>query len=181
MAPILTFCRRFRGDQRSFGIHACVLLWMAIGMFASCHPPQSKENQTVQSAHLSAKDALLAEQFPMREDLQAQQELLYKHSNPAKKVIVPDRKHLEGNFAHGAIELIFDEIDGEPNYLYAHLEASNPEQKLAFIIYEIPNAQLDKLVPGQKYRVHWIETVVNTEPFDDDRYREFLTYRIDKL
>jgi hypothetical protein len=153
-----------------------------MGVCASCHPHPSKKHQTVQTARLSAEDSLLGAKFPLPEHLHAQKELLLKHFKPAKKVIVPDGEYLEGNFGSGAIELIFDEIDGEPFYFYGHLEEPNPQTPLEFIVYkDIPNPLLDKLVPGQKYRVHWIETVVNMEPFDDDCYRYFLVYRIDGM
>jgi hypothetical protein len=152
-----------------------------MGAFASCHPPQSKKHQTDQTATLSTEDSLLGTRFPLPEHLLAQKELLLKHSRSVKGVIVPDGEYLEGNFGSGAMELIFDEIDGEPFYFYGHLEDPNPQLPLQFIVHkDIPNARLDKLVPGQKYRVHWIETVVSMKPFDDDRYRYFVVYRIDE-
>ncbi len=167
-----------RGHARAFGY---LFLFLAMGMFASCHPPQNKKNQTVQATQLSKEDSLLGEQFPLAEYFLAEKELLYEFSKPAKGIVAPDGKAFIGKFSSGTIALILDEIDGEPNNFYGHLEEPNSQKPLEFIIYGIPTEQLDKLVAGQKYRVHWMETVVNTEPFDDDRYRQFLTYRIDEL
>ncbi len=177
MVRILPALIRFRGQPRAFG-YFCLILMM--GVVAACHPPNSKKSQAAQSAHLSTKDSLLGAQFPLPEHLVAQKDLLYKLSKPAKGVIVPNGESLEGNFGSGTIELIFDEIDGEPFFFYGHLEAPNPQAPMEFIVYQdIPNKLLDKLVPGQKYHVHWIETVVDMEPFDDDRYRYFFAYRIE--
>ena len=178
MIQIVYASGRIRGHARAFGY---LLLFLAMGMFASCHPPQNKKNQTVQATQLSKEDSLLGAQFPLDEYFQAQRDLLYQFSKPAKGIVAPDGKAFEGKFSSGTIVLILDEIDGEPNNFYGHLEEPNPQKPLEFIIYGIRTEQLDKLVPGQKYRVYWMETVVNTEPFDDDRYREFLTYRIDEL
>jgi hypothetical protein len=178
MASIFYFYRRLSGHPRALGY---LFLLLAMGAFASCRPPLFKTKLAVQAATLSPEDSLLGTQFPLREDLQAQKELLLKYSKPTERVMVPDGEHHQGSFNHGAIELILDEIDGEPNYFYGHLEDDQPQQTMAFIIYGIASKQLDKLVPGQKYRLDWIETVVNTEPFDDDRYRDFLTYRICQL
>ena len=165
-------------------LHFCgcnfLIFLLGMGIFVSCHPPQSNKDRTVQSAHLSTQDSLLGEQFPFDDYYQVQKELLLKYSKPPKRPVVPDGKHYEGNFSNGVVELIFDEIRGEPNYFHGHLEEPDVEQQLEFIIFDIPNAKLDKLVSGQKYRVYWIETVVNTAPFDDDRYRDFLMYRIDE-
>ncbi len=165
----------FRGIPRAL---AHILVFLIVGVFASCHPRPFKTNLANPVNALSEKDSLLGIQFPVLEHLQVQKELLLKHSKPAKKVIVPDSVHWEGNFNSGVIELVLEEIDGEPGNFFGHLEES-PEEQLSFIIFGIPNKQLDKLVPGEKYQVHWIETVVNTQPFDDDRYRDFLTWRIE--
>jgi hypothetical protein len=146
-----------------------------MGVFASCHPLHSQKNRTA----LSAEDSLLAQQYPLPEHLLAQKDLLLKLSKRAKG-ITPDGKHFEGNFNSGAIELVLDEIDGEPSYFFGHLEEADPQGQLEFIVYGISNEKLDQLVPGKKYRVHWMETVVNLQPYDDDRYRYFMAYRIDE-
>jgi hypothetical protein len=166
---------RFRGIPR---VNAYLLVFLVAGLFTSCQPRYFTTKLANPVNALSEKDSLLSTQFPVLEHLQVQKELLLKHSRPAKKVIVPDSAHLEGNFNSGVIELVLEEIDGEPGNFFGHL-AMSPDERLSFIIFGIPNKQLDKLVPGQKYQVHWIETVVNTQPFDDDRYRDFLTWRIE--
>lgn len=172
MAPTLHVHGLLGDHRRAFGY---LFLFLVMGVFASCHPPQSKKQQT-----LSSEDSLLGIQFPLPEHLQEQKALLLKHSKPAKGVIVPDGEYLEGNFNSGAVELILDEIDGEPSYFYGHLEEDSPDVQMVLVIYGVSDKVLDGLVPGQKYRVHWIETVVFMKPFDDDRYRYFLTYRIDE-
>jgi hypothetical protein len=174
MASILHACRRLSGHFRAIGY---LFLLVAMGGFAACHPP----HKTKQAATLSPQDSLLGAQYPLREEFQAQKDLLYKLSKPAERVIVPDGEYLAGNFASGVIELIFDEIDGEPFYFFGHLPEANSGELLEFIVYmDIPDKLLNRLVPGQPYRVFWIETVVSMVPFDEDRYRNFVVYRIEE-
>ncbi|MBK9448525.1 MAG: hypothetical protein IPN95_03760 [Bacteroidetes bacterium] len=178
MFQILFACGSLRGQLRGFGYF---FLLLAMGFFASCHPSPSKKHQTVQAAQLSREDSLLGQQFPLPETFLVQKELLYKLSKPSKGVIVPDGVELAGNFGSGSIELIFEEIDGEPFNFYGHLEEPHPQEQMMFLVERhIPNELLDKLVPGQKYRIHWIETVASMVPFDEDRYRYFVVYRIEE-
>ena len=167
---------RHHGHSRA---SAYLFIFLAMGVFASCHPRPFKTQRANITDTLSTADSLLSEKYPLPAHLQAQKELLLKYSQPAKKVLVPDRKAFEGDFNQGTIELILDEIDGEPMNFYGHRAGTDPPVRMQFIIYGVPNVKLDHLVAGQKYRVHWIETVVNTEPFDDDRYREFLVYGVE--
>ncbi len=181
MVQISKFIGFQRRHLKGFGSLPFLLFLLAMVVFTACHPPHFKKNQRGEIVTISAEDSLLGVQFPLLEHLIVQKDLLLQHSKPAKRVIVPDGKAMEGNFGSGVVELVFDEINGEPNNFFGHLEEGNSPEPIEFIIYGIPNKQLDRLVPGQKYRVHWIETVVNTEPFDDDRYRDHLTYRIEGI
>ncbi|MFN8393129.1 MAG: hypothetical protein U0176_00480 [Bacteroidia bacterium] len=122
---------------------------------------------------------MLSLEFPLPDYFDAEKDLLLKHSQPAEKVLVPDGKAMEGHFNSGIISLVFDEIDGEPQHLDGHLEGGNPDDRVSLLIYGIPDRQLDRLVPGKIYRAHWIETVTNTQPFDDDRYRRFVVFRVE--
>ncbi|MBL0019543.1 MAG: hypothetical protein IPP17_24695 [Bacteroidetes bacterium] len=169
--------RHFQG----LGLRYCLLFLMAMGAFASCHRPHTKRNHLGAGTPLSPDDSLLGVQFPMRDYFQDQKDLLLKHSKPTKRVIVADGEILAGIFNSGAIDLILDEIASEPQYFHGHLEADSPEVQLALMVYHIPNKELDRLVAGQKYRVHWVETVVNMQPLDDDRFRRFVAYRIEEL
>ena len=167
----------FFGQFRRFGF---LFLVLTLGMFAACHPPHSKKKQQDQGPTTSLEDSL-GKEFPVLEHLVVQKELLHKHSKPTKEKVVPRQEDFIGKFNSGVIELILDEIDGEPSYFYGHLEKDSPDVQLVFVIYGSSNEQLDKLVNGQKYRLHWIETVVNLELFGDDRYRHFVAYKIDAL
>lgn len=155
----------------------CLLL-LALLACTACRP-HGIRYQREQPA-LSVADSALATQFPLPDHLTAQREFLLAHSQPLDRVIVPDGEDLAGIFSSGVIELVFDEIDGEPSYLYGHVggKGEDVEQALEFVIYGIPDRKLDRLVPGQPCRVHWVETVVDMQPFDDDRYRYFLVFGV---
>jgi hypothetical protein len=170
-----------QGHFQGLGLRYCLLFLMAIGAFATCHQPLTQKNRLRTGTSLSPEDSLLGVEFPMRDDFQDQKALLLKHSKPTKRVIVADGEILAGIFNSGAIDLILDEIASEPQYFHGHLEADSPEVQLALMVYRIPNKELDRLVAGQKYRVHWIETVVNMQPLDDDRFRRFVVYRIEEI
>ena len=129
---------------------------------------------------LSGDEARLDSLFPLPEHLQRQKELLLKHSETATEKLDPDGEYLEGKFNSGAIDLVLDEIDGEPSYFYGRLPESDTPGEMEFIAYGISLDELDALVPGEKYQIQWMETVVDMKPFDDDRYRYFIAYHISR-
>lgn len=164
--------------RRRFFVPAIILLAILTGLVTSCHPTYSKRIRNIHAAD-TTQNAALAADYPLPEYFEGIQHILLRHSQPTTKVLIPDGEHQQGIFSHGKIDLVLEEIDGEPGYYHGHPPGTNPDSTVSLIIYGIPNKELDKLVEGNTYTVHWIETVVNTQPFDDDLYRQFLTYRIE--
>lgn len=162
----------------NFLVTGSLLVILTVCLFAACRPYRMQP--APHTVHLSPADSLLAGQFPLPGHLIAQKELLLKYSKPTQRVLKPDGELQEGHFNSGAIDLIFDKVRGEPGYLIGHLQES-PNEELSFVIFGIPDKQLDRLVPGQHCLVRWIETVVFTKYFDDDRYRLFLTYKVEGI
>ncbi len=116
-----------------------LLLLALAGTCTACHPRLVKYDAATQAGVLSPADSLLGEQFPLPDHLVTQQALLRQHSQPARRVIRPDGKALAGNFNCGVIDLVFDEIDGEPSYLYGHLDGAPADERLEFVVYGIPD------------------------------------------
>jgi len=87
-----------------------------------------------------------------------------------------------GRFDCGIIELTVTNIGGDHGYyLYGVIDEKNEEYtELSFLVNgEISDEELDRIKYGNKYKIHWIETIVNLEPFEEGYKRLFVVYKIE--
>lgn len=116
--------------------------------------------------------------YPLLPHLAGQQVILRKYSQKGTDhQFVPDGKYTNGNFDQGVIDLIINNIDGEPRYIYGQLEAGGDE--LEFLVYGMKAEQVDQYKEGQTYRIYWAETICYMEPFDEGYQRCYIVYRVE--
>lgn len=119
--------------------------------------------------------------YPLLSHLASQQMMIRKHSQKdTDHQFVPDGKFTYGNFEQGAIDVIFNSIDGEPWHFYGYYgQVGNEEDKLEFIVYGMTAEKVDQYKKGYTYRIYWAETIYFMEPFDDGYQRRYIVYRVE--
>jgi hypothetical protein len=106
-----------------------------------------------------------------------QQIILKEFSTYSENSLNPDGEYLIGRFDSGIIELNIIRIDGEPTYIYGLVDEFDNE--LEFLIYGIDSDEIENLIIGNKYKIHWIETICLMEPYDHGYQRIYLAYKIE--
>ncbi|MTI26259.1 hypothetical protein [Fulvivirga kasyanovii] len=129
---------------------------------------------TIPTTNLSLDSSL----YPLLPHLSDQQVILRKKSQKnTDHPFVPDSKYTHGVFDQGAIDLILNSINGEPQYLYG--QAGTEGDELEFLVYSMTSRQLDQYKAGHTYRIYWAETICLMEPFDHGYQRCYIVYRIE--
>ena len=132
----------------------------------------------IHSEH-SNVDQKLIEKYPLLPHLAEQKNILKENSRKSNSNFEPDGKHLFGKFDSGVLEMTINEIGSEPVYIYGKTDEMKSDAQLEFLVYKIPMEKLDKITPGRKYKVHWIETICFMEPFDHGYQRCYVVYKIE--
>ena len=120
----------------------------------------------------------LSGQYPLLDHLQPQKDFLLKHSLPASTPFRFDGEALEGNFNSGIIPIALGDSDGEPTAISGY----HPEHKdvyLEFTPCGLVGEALFDVIPGEVYRIHWVETIIDLRDFYGKRYRGFVAIKIE--
>lgn len=129
---------------------------------------------TIPTSKLSLDSSL----YPLLPHLSGQQVILQKYSQKDTNYqFVPDGKYTHGNFDQGVVDLMINNIDGEPRYIYGQVDGRGDE--LEFLVYGIKAEKVDQYKEGHTYHIYWAETICLMEPFDHGYQRCYIVYRIE--
>lgn len=141
--------------------------------------PENPVGQSDMHSDHSNVDQKLIEKYPLLPHLAEQKNILKENSRKSNSNFEPDGKHLNGKFDSGVLEMTINEIGSEPVHIYGKTDEMKSDAQLEFLVYKIPMEKLDKIIPGRKYKVHWIETICFMEPFDHGYQRCYVAYKIE--
>ncbi len=128
------------------------------------------------------KEQKIIKENPLSAYYKKQEITLNQYSLSNKKPLQP-KDNLIGRFNCGVITLRVSDVTGDHGYyLDGVVEETyeNTGNELTFLVYKTSYNQVKNIEIGKKYKIHWIETVANLEPFNHGYERLFVVYKIEK-